>query len=282
MLDGQRICVVMPGYNAESTLVPTYRDLPMDVVDDVILVDDSSSDDTVRVASQLGIHTIVHDRNRGYGANQKTCYREALLRGADVVVMVHPDYQYTPKLVPALAACLTSGLYDIALGSRILGTGARAGGMPLYKYVANRCLTAIENVLVSHKLSEYHTGYRAFSKRVLSALPLEENEDDFVFDNQMLVQAIHFGFRIAEVTCPTRYAGDSSSISFRRSVKYGFGVLRTAAACRAARWKLARPRFLATDGKRLLPADRGSSAGTGREPRCESSPHLAQDASSVN
>lgn len=254
MLSGQRICVVMPGYNAETTLVRTYEEIPKDVVDDVILVDDRSSDHTVEVAQSLGIHTLVHDRNRGYGANQKTCYKEALSRGADVVIMVHPDYQYTPRLVPALASCITSGLYDVALGSRILGTGARAGGMPFYKYVANRGLTFAENVLVGHKLSEYHTGYRAFSRRVLTSLPLEENDDDFVFDNQVLVQAIFFGFKIAEVTCPTRYARDSSSISFSRSVKYGCGVLSAAMKCRAARWGLARPRFLAKDGRRLLGA----------------------------
>jgi glycosyltransferase involved in cell wall biosynthesis len=272
MLDNRKICVVMPAYNAERTLRQTYEELP-DIVDDVVVVDDRSRDGTLEVARSLGLHTIVHPRNRGYGGNQKTCYREALRRGADIVVMVHPDYQYAPRLVTALAACISSGLYDVALGSRILGGGALAGGMPLYKYVANRFLTLLENLLIGEKLSEYHTGYRAFSRRVLLTLPLEENDDGFVFDNQMLVQAVYFGFRIAEVTCPTRYAPESSSIGFARSVAYGFGVLATAIQARLARSGLAKPAFLSAAGRRLavgpLPAGDDSrsdpSSGLKRE-----------------
>ena len=241
----------MPGYNAEQTLRMTFDAIPGDVVDDVILVDDCSVDRTVKLAESMGIHTVVHPENRGYGANQKTCYSEALKRGADVVIMLHPDYQYTPKLIPALAACITSGLYDVALGSRILGGAALKGGMPLYKYVSNRFLTLFENLVIGQKLSEYHTGYRAFSGEVLRALPLAENDDDFVFDNQMLVQAVYFGFRIGEVTCPARYEPQSSSIGFARSVKYGLGVVNTACKMRLTKLHLARPRFLAIDGRKL-------------------------------
>jgi len=251
MLNGRKVCVVMPGYNAEATIRKVYDEIPRDVVDDVILVDDGSRDRTAEVARSLGIHTVVHPVNRGYGGNQKTCYTEALRRGADVVVMLHPDYQYTPKLIPAMASCISSGLYDVALGSRILGGKAIAGGMPLYKYVSNRCLTLFENILIGQKLSEYHTGYRAFSRALLLSLPLEENDDDFIFDNQMLVQAAYFGFQIAEVTCPTLYQSDSSSISFGRSVTYGFGVLACASQMRLAKWGLSTPRFLAKDGRRL-------------------------------
>jgi glycosyltransferase involved in cell wall biosynthesis len=236
---------------AETTVEKTVHEIPADLVDDVILVDDHSSDRTAEVARALGVHTLVHPANRGYGGNQKTCYREALRRGADIVVMLHPDYQYTPKLLPTLVSCIASGLYDVALGSRILGVGALAGGMPRYKYVANRILTFVQNLLVGHKLSEYHTGYRAFSRRVLLELPIEENDDDFVFDNQMLAQAIYFGFRIAEVTCPTHYSEESSSINFQRSVRYGLGVLGTSFAVRAALMGLAHPRFLDRDGRRL-------------------------------
>jgi glycosyltransferase involved in cell wall biosynthesis len=251
MLNGLRICVVMPGYNAEQTVRRTFEEIPREVVDDVLLVDDGSKDRTAAVARELGLHTVVHGQNRGYGANQKTCYREALERGADVVVMLHPDYQYTPKLIPALSACIASGLYDVALGSRILGGKALEGGMPLYKYLANRALTAAENILLAQRLSEYHTGYRAFSRRLLVELPLEENEDGFVFDNQMLVQAIHFGFGIAEVTCPTRYEAESSSIPFGRSVVYGMGVLRTAMQLWQTRRGMAPPPFLSPQGRRL-------------------------------
>jgi glycosyltransferase involved in cell wall biosynthesis len=251
MLSGKRVCVVMPAYNAATTLERTVAEVPRDIVDDIVVVDDRSRDETVDVARRLGLHVVVHARNRGYGGNQKTCYLEALRRGADIVVMVHPDYQYTPLLVPALASCIASGLYDMALGSRILGGRALEGGMPLYKYLANRILTAVENIVIDAKLSEYHTGYRAFSRRLLLELPLDENDDDFVFDNEMIAQAIYFGFRIAEVTCPTRYESTSSSINFQRSVKYGFGVLGTALSVKAKRLGLANPQFLDSDGRRL-------------------------------
>ena len=251
MQSGQKVCVVMPGYRAEATIEKTVAEIPRDLVDDVILVDDSSPDRTAEIGRALGVHTLVHPENRGYGANQKTCYREALRRGADIVVMLHPDYQYTPRLIPTLTACVASGLYDVVLGSRILGVGALAGGMPRYKYVANRTLTLVQNLLVGHKLSEYHTGYRAFSRKVLLTLPLEENSDDFVFDNQMLAQAIWFGFRIAEVTCPTRYDEESSSINLRRSLRYGLGVLWTSLLVRAARLGLAHPAILDSDGRRF-------------------------------
>jgi glycosyltransferase involved in cell wall biosynthesis len=248
----QKIVVVMPAYNAEKTLERTVAEIP-DLVDDIILVDDQSRDNTVAVARKLGLHTIQHEKNRGYGGNQKTCYLAALRRGADIVVMVHPDYQYTPKLIPALAHCITSGLFDVALGSRILGGRALEGGMPLYKYIANRLLTATENLLIDQKLSEYHTGYRAFSRRVLETLPLNENDDDFVFDNQMLVQAAHFGFRIAEVTCPTLYFEEASSIAFGRSVRYGLGVLQAGLQCRLTRLGLIKPAFLSESGRKLEP-----------------------------
>jgi glycosyltransferase involved in cell wall biosynthesis len=250
LLATSKIIVVMPAYNAGVTLARTVAEVPS-VVDEIILVDDCSTDDTVAVARRLGLRTIEHDRNRGYGGNQKTCYREALNRGADIVVMVHPDYQYTPKLVLTLASCITSGLYDIALGSRILGGRALKGGMPLYKYVANRFLTATQNVLIGEKLSEYHTGYRAFSRQVLETLPLNENDDDFVFDNQMLVQAVHFGFRIGEVTCPALYFAEASSINFRRSVEYGVGVLWSGLQFRLARMGIMKPSFLSEVGRRL-------------------------------
>src|SRR5215471_16141187 len=211
MIEGKKLVVVMPAYNAAQTLERTVAEVPA-MVDEIIVVDDHSRDHTAALARKLGLKTIEHPENRGYGANQKTCYREAIRLGADIVVMVHPDFQYTPKLIPALAHCVASGLFDVALGSRILGGGALSGGMPVYKYVANRFLTATENWLLAQKLSEYHTGYRAFSRRVLTTLPLEENEDDFAFDNQMLVQAVDFGFPIAEVTCPTNYFDQASSI----------------------------------------------------------------------
>ena len=252
MIENKKVIVVMPAYNAEQTLERTVAEVPS-LVDEIILVDDHSRDATAVLARKLGLHTIRHEQNRGYGGNQKTCYREALKRGADVVVMVHPDYQYTPKLVPALAHCVASGLFDVALGSRILGGRAMEGGMPLYKYISNRLLTATENILIDQKLSEYHTGYRAFSRELLLRLPLEENDDDFAFDNQMLVQAAYFGFKMAEVTCPTSYFEEASSISFRRSVTYGIGVLRAAASFRLARWGMAQPAFLNPDGRRLLP-----------------------------
>lgn len=247
MFDSKRIAVVMPAYQAEKTLSKTYQEIPLDIVDDVILVDDGSTDDTALRAQELGMVVHVHAVNQGYGANQKSCYRIALERGADVVVMVHPDYQYTPRLVPAMVAMITSGHFDVALASRILGNGALAGGMPLYKYISNRFLTLTENLLLGAKLSEYHTGYRAFSRTVLETLPLEQNSDDFVFDNQMLAQAIDLGFAIGEITCPTAYFPDASSINFRRSCIYGLGVLSTALTFRLHRMgvirsKLFRPR----------------------------------------
>jgi len=252
MIGGKRVCVVMPAYNAEKTLDRTVSEIDRSIADDVVLVDDQSRDDTVRVARELGLHVLVHEKNRGYGGNQKTCYTEALRRGADIVVMLHPDYQYSPLLMPAMAGMVASGHFDAVLGSRILGVGALAGGMPIWKYVANRALTFTENLLLGYKLTEYHTGYRAFSRRLLESLPLEENSDDFVFDNQMLAQAIWFGFHIGEVSCPARYFDEASSINFRRSVKYGFGVLGTALQYRAARMGLLRsPRFAA--GGRKLP-----------------------------
>ena len=217
MLHQKKIVVVMPAYNAAKTLDMTYQEIPKDIVDEVILVDDASRDDTAKQAAELGIHTIIHPENRGYGGNQKTCYAEALAKGADVVVMLHPDYQYSPRLITAMSSMIVSGHYDLVLGSRILGGMALKGGMPRYKYVANRMLTFIENLALGVKLSEYHTGYRAFSRPLLETLPLEVNSDDFVFDNQMLAQAVYFGFRIGEISCPTRYFDDASSISFRRS-----------------------------------------------------------------
>jgi glycosyltransferase involved in cell wall biosynthesis len=227
MINGKKLIVVMPAYNAEKTLRKTYEELPHEYVDEVILVDDASHDYTVTVARELGIHTIIHSENKGYGGNQKTCYREALHRGADIVVMVHPDYQYSPRLVTAMASMITSGHYDVVLASRILGGTARKGGMPLYKYISNRFLTFFENIMLGVKLSEYHTGYRAFSRSVLETLPLEENSNDFVFDNEMIAQAAFFGFHLGEISCPTKYFEEASSISFSASVKYGIGVLLT-------------------------------------------------------
>lgn len=243
MLSGLKIAVVMPAYNAEATLRRTVEELPREVVDDIVVVDDGSHDQTVALARELGLFVHVHEKNRGYGGNQKTCYQLALKRGADVVVMVHPDYQYSPRLVTAMASMIASGHYDLVLGSRILGGRARQGGMPLYKYIANRLLTATENLLLGAKLSEFHTGFRAFSRRLLETLPLEENSDDFVFDNEMIAQAIHFGFTLGEISCPTRYFAEASSIGFLRSCRYGFGVLRVALAYRAMRLGLASPRI---------------------------------------
>jgi glycosyltransferase involved in cell wall biosynthesis len=251
MILGQKITIVFPAYNAERTLEKTYQALERQVVDDIILVDDCSQDQTVEIARRLGLHVICHERNMGYGANQKSCYRAAMERGAKVVIMVHPDYQYAPELVPAMGWLIACGLFDVVLGSRILGTGALEGGMPRYKYLANRLLTAVQNLLMSHKLSEYHTGYRAFSRKVLEGLPLEENSNDFVFDNQMLAQIIHFGYRIGEVTCPARYTAESSSINFRRSVIYGMGVLKTSFQFRLNRMGIFQSRLFAPDGRRL-------------------------------
>ena len=240
MIHHKKIVVVLPAYDAEKTLEQTYREIPADIVDHVLMVDDASTDGTVELARRLGIQIIVHERNRGYGGNQKTCYEAALRANADVVVMLHPDYQYDPRLVTAMAGMIAAGVYDCVLGSRILGNTALRGGMPFYKYVANRLLTTFQNVLMRTKLSEFHTGYRAFSREVLETLPLRANSDDFVFDNQMLAQIAAQGYRIGEVPCPTRYFAESSSISFRRSVVYGFGVLWTSLRYRLWRWKLVR------------------------------------------
>jgi len=250
MINGKRIAVVMPAYNAEKTLQVTVGELP-ELVDIRILVDDHSSDQTVDLARSFGLYVFQHDRNYGYGRNQQTCYREALAAGADVVIMLHPDYQYTPLLVTAMASMVAYDVYDVVLGSRIIGGRALLGGMPIYKYIANRFLTAFENLFLGVKLSEYHTGYRAFSRKVLTELPLLENSDDFVFDNQMLAQCVHFGFRIGEVSCPTKYFEEASSINFRRSVKYGFGVLATTLQFALQRFGLAHlPRF-SEQGRKL-------------------------------
>lgn len=245
MLNGKKIIVVMPAYNAEKTLEKTYNEIPSEVVDDVILVDDASGDRTSEIARKMGIHTVVHTENLGYGGNQKTCYRTALGLGADIVIMVHPDYQYTPKLIPAMASMIAYGEFDAVLASRILGIGALQGGMPLYKYIANRFLTLFENLLLGNKLSEYHTGYRAFSREILERLPLEKNSNDFVFDNQMLAQIICFGYRIGELSCPTRYFTEASSINFRRSVTYGLGVLKTSVQFRLYKLGLSSPQIFA-------------------------------------
>ncbi len=227
MLANKKIIVVLPAYNASRTLEKTFNEIPFDIVDDVVLVDDKSSDNTVEVGRQLGIkHIISHDVNKGYGGNQKSCYNKALELGADIVVMLHPDYQYTPKLIPAMSSLIAQGLYPCVLGSRILGKGALRGGMPIYKYIANRILTLSENILIGQKLSEYHTGYRAFSKEVLEKISYNNNDDDFIFDNEMLSQIFMAGYEIAEITCPTKYFEEASSINFSRSMKYGLGVLR--------------------------------------------------------
>jgi len=252
MINGKRIAVVFPAFNAEKTLEATVRELP-DLVDIRILVDDHSSDRTVEIAHGLGLQSFVHNRNYGYGRNQQTCYREALAAGADVVIMVHPDYQYTPLLVTAMASMIAYGVYDVVLGSRILGGRARQGGMPLWKYVANRFLTLFENTCLGAKLSEYHTGYRAFSRTVLKDLPLLENSDDFVFDNQMLAQCVMFGFRLGEVSCPTKYFSEASSINFRRSVKYGLGVLLTSVQFRLQKIGLGQFRIFNRKGRCLEP-----------------------------
>ena len=251
MIDNRTIAVVLPAYNAAHTLQATVDELPA-IVDHRILVDDGSSDETVALARSLGLSTFVHDANYGYGRNQMTCYREALRAGADIVVMVHPDYQYTPRLVTAMASMIAYDVYDVVLGSRILGGTAHAGGMPVHKYLSNRALTAWQNLVLGAKLSEYHTGYRAFSRRVLETLPLLENSDDFVFDNQMLTQCLFFGFRVGEVSCPTRYFPEASSISFRRSVTYGLGVVRTSMQCLLQRLRLRRYPIFDANGRRLL------------------------------
>jgi glycosyltransferase involved in cell wall biosynthesis len=241
VLHGLKVVVVMPAYRAGRTLEECHRAIPRDVVDVVLLVDDASDDDTLRVASRLGLTVYAHAVNAGYGSNQKTCYMRALEHGADIVVMLHPDYQYEPRLITAMAAMVASGVYDVVIGSRILGNSARSGGMPWWKYVANRALTAFQNGLIGTKLSEFHTGLRAFSRTVLETLPLGANSDDFVFDNQMLVQAHAFGFRIGEISCPTRYFADASSIDFARSVEYGLGVVATTLSFASWRLRLREP-----------------------------------------
>jgi len=228
MINGKKLVIVLPAYNAELTLRQTYSEIPFDIVDDVVLVDDASRDRTSEVAKEIGItHVIKHEKNKGYGGNQKTCYDTALALGADIIIMLHPDYQYTPKLIPAMASIIANDLYQVVLGSRILGKGALKGGMPYYKYVFNRMLTLTQNILIGQKLSEYHTGYRAFSRTVLESINYHANSDNFVFDNQFLSQVFYAGFDIAEVTCPTKYFEEASSINFRSSSVYGMGVLKT-------------------------------------------------------
>lgn len=227
MINGKKVAVIMPAYNAGKTLEKTYNEIPFDVVDDVILTDDRSSDDTVEVAKRLGIqHIVVHEQNRGYGGNQKSCYNKALEIGADIIIMVHPDYQYTPKLITPMVSLIANGVYPVVLGSRILGKGALKGGMPWYKWVANRFLTLFQNVMMGQKLSEYHTGYRAYSREVLESIPYNDNSEDFVFDNQFLAQILYKGNEVAEITCPTKYFEEASSINFKRSSVYGLGVMK--------------------------------------------------------
>ena len=252
MLNQKRIAVVLPAYNAALTLRRTLDEIPPEIVDDIILTDDASLDQTASLSRQFGIATIQHESNRGYGGNQKTCYAAALARGADVVIMLHPDYQYTPRLVPAMASMIVSGEYDCVIGSRILGGGALRGGMPLYKYISNRVLTLAQNLIMSQKMSEYHSGYRGWSRAVLERLPLLSCSDDFVFDNQMLTQALYFGFRVGEISCPTKYFPEASSINFRRSVSYGFGVLRTSLQYRLKKWGITHPAIFADAPERRI------------------------------
>jgi glycosyltransferase involved in cell wall biosynthesis len=237
MLNGKKICIVLPAYNAAETLEMTYAEIPFDIVDEVVLVDDASKDNTSDVGRKLGIqHIVRHEQNRGYGGNQKSCYDKALSLGADIIIMLHPDYQYTPKLIHAISGVIAYDVYPVVLGSRILGKGALKGGMPMYKYIANRFLTLFQNILMSQKLSEYHSGYRAFSKEIFEKINIEANSDDFIFDNQMLAQIFYAGFEIGEVTCPTKYFEEASSINFARSTTYGLGVLWTSIKYRLAKW----------------------------------------------
>ena len=251
MIHGKKVIVVMPAFNAEHTLEATYNEIPPGFIDEVILVDDASGDNTTRLAHSLGIETIIHPRNLGYGANQKTCYREALKRGADIIIMLHPDYQYTPKLLIAMASLVGLGQYDVVLGSRMISKGALQGGMPLYKYIANRILTFFQNIMLGVKLSEYHTGYRAFSRDILTELPLEENSDGFVFDNQTLAQAIFFGYSVGEISCPTKYFKEASSIDLAGSVMYGLGVLKTTLQAVLARMGVGRNKSFSKNGRKL-------------------------------
>jgi glycosyltransferase involved in cell wall biosynthesis len=227
MINGKKIILIMPAYNAEKTLIQTFKEIPKEVVDDIILVDDASKDRTVKISKKLGINTIIHTKNMGYGAAQKTCYTEALKKNSDIIIMLHPDFQYPPKLITPMAEMIAYGEYDVILASRILGRGALKGGMPLYKYISNRFLTLIENIILGYKLSEYHTGYRAYSNDVLRSIPFTNNSDDFVFDNEILIQIIYFKYRIGEISCPTKYFPEASSINFIKSIKYGLGILFT-------------------------------------------------------
>ncbi len=245
MIDGKKVVVVLPAYNASRTLEKTYSEIPFDIVDDVVLTDDNSKDDTVEVAKKLGIkHVMIHEQNKGYGGNQKTCYNKALELNADIVIMLHPDYQYTPLLIQSMSHIIANGLYPVVLGSRILGMGALRGGMPWYKYLANRVLTLFQNILMHQKLSEYHTGFRAFSKEVLEAIDYNHISDDFVFDNQMLGQIFYKGFEIGEITCPTKYFEEASSINFKRSAIYGLGCLKVSIDYRLAKWGITKPKYL--------------------------------------
>jgi glycosyltransferase involved in cell wall biosynthesis len=251
MINGKKICVVMPAYNAEKTLKKTYDEIPKDIVDDIILTDDASQDETAKLSRELGIQTLVHTENKGYGGNQKTCYEAALKTGADIAIMLHPDYQYNPKLITSMASLIAEDIFDAVIGSRILGNKAMLGGMPLYKYISNRFLTLTENLIIQQKLSEYHTGYRAFSRKVLETIPLLENSDDFVFDNQMLCQTLYFGFNVGEVSCPALYFDDASSISFSRSVTYGLGVMGTAMKYAFAKRGMGHFNIFHPNGKKL-------------------------------
>ena len=252
MINGKKVCVVMPAYNAEKTLQKTYDEIPKDIVDEIILTDDASQDKTVDVAKKLGIKTFIHDKNKGYGGNQKTCYQEALKLNADIIVMLHPDYQYTPKLITPMSSMIAEGVFDAVIGSRILGNKAIMGGMPIYKYISNRFLTMIENVIINQKLSEYHTGFRAFSRKILETIPLMENSDDFIFDNQMLCQTLYFGFSVGELSCPALYFADASSINFSRSVTYGIGVIKTALKYALAKRGTGHFKIFNANGKRLI------------------------------
>lgn len=244
MYKGKKIVVVLPAYNAEQTLRDTYNEIPFDMVDEVVLTDDASKDRTVEVAREIGIkHIIEHQKNKGYGGNQKSCYKKALDLGADIVIMLHPDYQYTPKLIPSMVNIIANDIFPVVLASRILGNGALKGGMPYYKYVANRMLTLFQNLMINQKLSEYHTGYRAFSSHVFDKIDIDINSDDFVFDNQMLAQLVYAGFPIAEVTCPTKYFNEASSINFKRSSIYGFGVIKTSILFRLSKWGIIKHRL---------------------------------------
>ena len=251
MINGKKVCVVMPAYNAEKTLKKTYDEIPKDIVDDIILTDDASQDKTVKLSQELNIKTFVHTENRGYGGNQKTCYQAALESGADIVIMLHPDYQYNPKLIIPMTYMIAEGVFDTVIASRILGNKAMMGGMPLYKYISNRVLTLAENLIIQQKLSEYHTGYRAFSRKVLETIPLLENSDDFVFDNQMLCQILYFDFVVGEVSCPALYFPDASSISFSRSMTYGMGVMQTAMKYAFAKRDMGHFKIFNPKGKKL-------------------------------